>query len=107
MSDEAVLQEARAIVEADERSPASPGSHGAIRARLARALLSREAERDATIEACAAVVEWIYDNGLQGVHAGEQCIRTAKAIRALKTAGQPSADGGKEGASLQREGDKT
>lgn len=63
---------------------------------VARALLAREAERDATIEACAAVVEWIYDNGLQGVHAGEQCIRTAKAIRALK-------DGGQEGSKRRRQ----
>lgn len=65
---------------------------------VARALLSREAERDAVIEECAkaadahapdeVVDEW--DEGLQ--HAAEAISRD---IRSLK--GQPSADGEKEG----------
>jgi hypothetical protein len=35
-----ILREAHAVVEAENRSPSTPGSHGASRARLARALLA-------------------------------------------------------------------
>ena len=93
MSDEAV-EAARRLLSA---GPGENLSRVDI-SRVCRALLSREAERDAVIEECAkaadahapdeVVDEW--DEGLQ--HAAEAISRD---IRSLK--GQPSADGEKEG----------
>ena len=43
------------------------------------------AARDAALEEAATVVEYIWDRGLAGAHGGEQCNRTANAIRALRS----------------------
>jgi len=48
--------------------------------------LTGEAKREGYAEAleqAALECERVYDQGLGGAHQGEQCIRTAKAIRAL------------------------
>lgn len=60
---------------------------------VARALLSREAERDAVIEECVKVIEATEFNGDAPLVQGANFCRDMIARRVYALKGQPSADG--------------